>query len=134
MSCHVKSYVFVDPADLGYLFQILVALLVWRYGEQTFAFTEVFVFLNNLERHIQQSHVERDFGLLSMKTDPGIAISPYIQLVFREVVNINVRQSCIAAEYKYVSDLLQPQAFKFLIVQTGNLFNREVSSVHLVKV
>ena len=85
-------------AQFGNGFQYLVAGRVAWHWEYLVVPCHAFVLFNDTFRNIQQTNIRFGVGLLSSGDNPKVAVKECLQVVFREVLNIGVCQSCKGGE------------------------------------
>ena len=126
----------MDATQGGYLLEVLVAFLVGRYGQElaSAVFYPVTIFVKDLQCHRQEFHIYRNFCLLPLEGLPQIPVRPSFELVFVEILHIDIMESGKAAEYEHVPYLLKAHGVELFVDDGVQLGLGEVSSASLVKV
>ena len=136
MPSGVECQILVDTAEVGYLLQVGVHLLIRRYGEEqpTLPLDRTLVLFDKPQRRLQQPHMYRNIRFLPFGVYPQVAVGPALKHVGGEILQVDVGQSGVATEEEQVADDLQPSGSENLALETTQLGIGQIAAVDLLEV
>ena len=103
--------VLFNAAKISNLLQVRIHLLIGVHWKNSFVCPThrvVAIFLNQLQRILQQRHKELHFGLLALFVNPLTTVCIFCNMFWAQIIDIDKCQSRIAAKYKDIPHHIKP--------------------------
>ena len=126
---------FLDSADIGYLLQVAVHILITRDGEQYSSLNAsgvILVFFENCHRDIQQRNITHIIRLLACLANPIVSVIILCDMLGGELLNIYKCQSRKGGEDKYITHQCKARQRKLLLVYCHKFVHRQEFSHNLL--
>ena len=126
----MKGQVLLDAADVGYLFQIAVELLIGDYRHELAVGVAALIFVEDFQGRRKQRHHYLRVGLLSVGDYPQATVEHLLDVIDTQIGEVDVCQSREAGKDEDVAHLFQTLGGKLLLHHLAKLVFGKIATVN----
>ena len=130
MSSDVEGQVLFDAADVGYLLQIAVELLIGDYRHELAVVVAALILVEDFQSRRKQRHHHLCIGFLSVGDNPQATVKHFLNVINTQVGEVDVCKSCEAGEDEDVAHLFQAFACELLLHHLTKLVFGQIATVN----
>ena len=130
MTCEMKRQVLLDAADVGYLLQIAVQLLIGDYRHELAVGVASLIFVEYFQGRRKQGHHNLRVGFLAVGDYPQATVEHLLDVIDTEVGEVDICQPGEAGEDEDVAHLFQTLGGELLLHHLAKLVFGEIATVN----